>query len=413
MSTANEPCSDGDADEADGGEDHSPPARAAPLAAAAPVPSLLTRPFLNLLAVQAAFGFALSVFLLLPKVLATAFASTPGQIGLVMAAFGLASVITTPLVSRAVHVLGQRGALVAANLVMAAGALGFVVVSGAGWSAVLMRGLHGLAWSLGFAAGVAIAADLAPRARLAQAVGIYGAASLAMNALAPALAEPIGERFGHRVAFVLAGASALLGAAVARRLPSGRAFGPEPGVTTGEDTPAASARRRIVYLVLGLSGLSFGVLFTFIAPFALQHGIHVVRGFFAAYTIAALCVRVGATQIADRLGHRRVACGAGVAYGLVVIAAGLVGPRHLLALGGAFGAAHGAFFPALMALVLGDTRGRLRARVLGLANGSMNLGLAAVFALGLLAGGLGYPSIFVVAGLLMVAGATLVARLPS
>jgi MFS family permease len=171
---------------------------------------LITPPFARLLVMQAGFGFAFSVFLLLPKVLATAFASTPGEIGTVMAAFGLGSLIAIPAVGRVVEALGNRGALVLANLLLAAGALGFVLVHGAGAAAVLLRGLHGVAWSLGFAAGMAMAADLAPAARLAQAVGIFGAASLAMNAVAPAVAEPLGERFGYRAVFALAGAAATL-----------------------------------------------------------------------------------------------------------------------------------------------------------------------------------------------------------
>src|SRR5215831_16343148 len=88
---------------------------------AEPPQGLLSRPFVQLLAMQAALGFALSVFLLLPKVLASSFGSTPGEIGLVMAAYGLTSVMSVALVGRAVDLLGQRGALVAANLVMVVG----------------------------------------------------------------------------------------------------------------------------------------------------------------------------------------------------------------------------------------------------------------------------------------------------
>jgi len=371
---------------------------------------LFTRPFLRLLAMQACFGFAFSVFLLLPKILAATFASTPGAIGFVMAAFGVASVLSIPFIGRLVEGAGHRRALMLSNALLAAGALGFVLVTGAGPLAALLRGVQGVAWSLGFAAGMAVAADLAPPAQLAQAVGFVGASSLAMNALAPAIAEPLGERIGHRAVFALAAAVALLGAFLARRLP---AHGGQHAHAPSSDEPApapARAAGRGPYLVLGVAGLAFGVTFTFIAPFALARGFRAVRGFFAAYTIAALAVRVLAGRIADRVGPRRVACAATVLYGLSVIAVSALGPAPLALLGASFGAAHGAAFPALMALILAGAERRRRARALGIANGAMNLGIAAVSALGLVAERTGYPTVFVIAGGLTLATAAALAR---
>jgi MFS family permease len=369
---------------------------------------LFTRPYLRLLAMQACFGFAFSVFLLLPKILAATFASTPGAIGFVMAAFGVASVLSIPFIGWLVEGVGHRRTLVLSNALLAAGALGFVLVTGAGPLAALLRGVQGVAWSLGFAAGMAVAADLAPPAQLAQAVGFVGAASLAMNALAPAIAEPLAERVGHRAIFVLAAAMALLGAFLARRLPAHGA--PHARAASGDEPVPSRAAGFGPFLVLGVAGLAFGVTFTFIAPFALARGLRAVRGFFAAYTIAALAVRVLAGRIADRVGPRRVACAATVLYGLSVIAVGALGPAPLVLLGASFGAAHGAAFPALMALILAGAERRRRARALAIANGAMNLGIAAVSALGLVAERAGYPTAFVIAGVFTLATAAALAR---
>src|SRR5262245_60221345 len=90
---------------ADDPEDDDPPVRP-------PDGALLTPPFVRLLATQAAFGFSFSVFLLLPQVLAASFGSTPAAIGLVMAAFGAASVLAIPFVGRVVDRLGHRRTLV-------------------------------------------------------------------------------------------------------------------------------------------------------------------------------------------------------------------------------------------------------------------------------------------------------------
>jgi predicted MFS family arabinose efflux permease len=237
-------------------------------------------------------------------------------------------------------------------------------------------------------------------------VGLVGASSLAMNALAPAIAEPLAERLGHRVMFALAAAAALGGAALARRLPQ---LGSIVGPSGAHNDDGVRRPARGPYVMLGVAGLAFGVMFTFIAPFALARGIQAVRGFFGAYTVAALAVRLVSGRFSDRYGYRRVSWAAGLCYGLAVVAAGVLGPAHLVLLGAGFGAAHGAVFPSLMAMVLAGAPGRRRSRALALANGSMNFGIAGVLLLGMVAGRAGYPTVFVAAGIVTLAAACLLA----
>jgi predicted MFS family arabinose efflux permease len=66
--------------------------------------------------------------------------------------------------------------------------------------------------------------------------------------------------------------------------------------------------------------------------------------------------------------------------------------------GALFGLAHGIVFPALMTLVLTGVSGTQRPRLLGWANGAMNLGIVGMAPLGSLAGALGYPAIFIATG---------------
>jgi MFS family permease len=371
------------------------------------VSPLFSPAFLRLLGVQSAFGFALSVFVLLPKVLASAFGRSASEIGLVMAAYGVASLLAMPLVGRTVERLGNRGALVLANGAMALSAVGFVLVPDVAALAALLRGLQGIAWSLEFAGGLAAVAEMAPPGRLAQAIGVFGSASVAMNAVAPVIAEPLGERFGYRAMFALAVLAALGALVLARRLPALAGSSRELALGDGDRGPAPGGARAPVLVVLAVSGLAFGVMVTFIAPFALSRGMSAVRGFFVSYTLAALAVRALIMRLADGHRRRRVALVAAVAYGAVVMGTGVLGPAHLLLCGAAFGAAHGAAYPTLMALLLSTTAARARARVLSLANGAMNCGLTVVLGLGLVAERFGYPAVFLIAGALMTAAAWL------
>ena len=59
-------------------------------------------------------------------------------------------------------------------------------------------------------------------------------------------------------------------------------------------------------VVAAVWGAAFGAMFTFSQPFALELGITRVRGFFIAYTAAALFSRLGIGGLADRVGRLRV-----------------------------------------------------------------------------------------------------------
>ena len=123
-----------------------------------------------------------------------------------------------------------------------------------------------------------------------------------------------------------------------------------------------------------------------------------MRGFFVTYTLTALAVRIGGTRLVDRLGHRRTAFAGAAGYGLVVIALATAGPEHLIPLGAAFGVVHGIVFPALMALVLGESAREDRPRLLAFANGAINLGITGLGAIGAIADRVGYPPVFLVTG---------------
>jgi MFS family permease len=175
-------------------------------------PRLWTRSFVNLIVAQSVFGFAYAQFVLLPKLLAVSYHATARQIGVVMAAFGVASLVAIPVMAPAMKRLGCRRAMVLGNLLLAGSALGFIFIHSAGLAAALLRGAHGIAWSLFFAAGMTLVADVAPKARLAQAIGLFGAAALSMSALGPAVAEPMAARWGAHSVFVLAAVVAVVGA---------------------------------------------------------------------------------------------------------------------------------------------------------------------------------------------------------
>jgi len=376
---------------------------------------------------QMAFGFAFSIFFLLPKILVLVFHASASENGAVMASFGITSLLAVPLLRPALRRLGGHGVLTAACAVLAASCVGFAFVHSAGIATMALRGVQGIAWSMAFSAGASLVAQHAPKARLAEAIGYYGGASLIMNAIGPALAEPLFERWGAGAVFATAGFSAGWAIYFSRPAPLPRYereredhrtdvhADNEQAESVDSSTPVAPAQGPAwpVYLIFLGSGGAFSVIETFIAPFSISRGQLTVRPFFIAFTFAAVAMRVLFARSIDRVGHRRMTVLATGAYGMSVIAIGLLGPLPLAVFGIFFGAAHGLLFPAGMALLLRGRDELSRSHHLAIANSAMNLGIACAVLHGVLAERLGYPVVFALAGTITVATATVLGRVGS
>jgi MFS family permease len=375
-----------------------------------PEPTLYTEGFVVLLCLQLAFSFSFSTFFLLPKFMATQLAAAPAAIGVVTAMFGLSGLAAIPLVGVRIDSRRRRALLFEGSALMALGAFGFLLVDHAGALAAALRLLQGLAWAMVFNASLALASDTAPPERLAEAIGSLGGASLLMNAIAPAIAEPLADRVGYAPVFALAGLAALAATGLSLRVEEpvsvhrGRMLSLGPLVWRPVTAMMAT--------ILASAGAAFGVMFTFHQPYALKVGIHEVRGFFLAYTAGALVVRIGLGRTADRVGRRAVAAFALALYGIAVIGMQTLTLAKLWLFGGLFGVAHGFFYPAFNALLLEGVRRDERGRVMTLSNGFFSVGTASVMGLGYAVERLGYPPVFRMAGLCAVAGAALLAAWP-
>jgi predicted MFS family arabinose efflux permease len=350
------------------------------------------------LAVQPLSGFAICTFYLLPKFMTKELHATASEIGVVSTVYGLASVVAIPFLAWAIDRGSPRRLIMTAAFALSASASGYLAVHQFGPLLLALRLVQGLAWALTFTAGMMMTTTLAPAPRLAQAIGYYGSANLAMNAVAPGVAETIADSYGWRPAFVLASAAGLFGFLIARGLPdvvAGRAES-----TTAMWNIASRPRSLWMAAVATVWGAAFGAMFTFSQPFALQLGVTHVRGFFIAYTAAALFSRLGIGSLADRAGRLRVAVGALALYATVVLAMQHLRAGWLATIGAFFGLAHGLFFPAFSALTLARFPNGDRGKLTALSNGAFCGGIALSGALfGPLAEHSGYPSVFLVAGL--------------
>lgn len=365
--------------------------------------ALYTRSFVALLCLQLAYGFSFSTFFLLPKFMAVELGATPAAIGAVTSMFGLSGVLAIPLLNVAIDRVAYRLLLRLGSALMVLSAVGFSLVREPGAMAAVLRFLQGLSWAMTFTVGMALTSHVAPLPRMAEALGILGSSSLVMNAIAPAVVEPLADRVGFAAAFLLAGITATIATALSF-------FFDEPvNVRRRARTSLAvllgRPSSRMMAVVAATAGIAFGVMFTFHQPFALAVGIHRVRAFFIAYTIGALFVRFGLAGVADRLGRHAVSVVALALYGAAVIGMQWLTQLSLALFGGLFGFAHGFFFPAFNAMMLETAQPEERGQIMVLSNGFFSVGTASVLGLGFAVHRIGYPAAFRVTGVATMAAA--------
>jgi len=352
----------------------------------------------RVLLVQFCFGLTFSVYFLLPKYLATELAAGPAAIGLFGASALWAAVLATPLLGRLIDRYGSRRVMLAGALLSTATALAMLTVTGLGAWLFVIRCAQGVGFALVYNATTAAGAELAPRERLGQAIGLVGTASLIANALAPALGEVAAERFGWSAVFTGGAAIALVAAVLAARVR-------DVSRVEVDIEPARASGHSPALLYAGLvTGAGFGTLTTFVQPHALALGAERVSGFFVGYTVAAVTVRIAFGAALDRFGRRRVAQLSLAFYAVVVASLAVLDPSSLFYFGFAFGIAHGLLFPSLAALVAETSDPARRGSSLSFFNGSFNLGAGLTLVLGgLVARATSYPVLFTLVGVWMLA----------
>jgi MFS family permease len=380
--------------------DRPPPLRAPTRVQQTRAAPLVTGPFAVLLTAQACFGYSFSSFFLLPKYLASELRAGPEEIGLLTAANGASAVVCMFGMGVLVDRFGRRRFLTAGSLLMAAASLAFAAVDEMGPLIYGLRLLQGLAFSMAFAAGAALAVDQASPARLGQTIGLFGLTMLSMNAVAPAVMEEVAARNGWPGAFAMAAGGALLCALLSRLV--------HAGSHTADGRPGLASLWRLARrpeqirgaVVISLVGACFGTLFVFHQLYALELGITRIRVFFVAYALAAMFARIALGNLGDRLGRHRVASAALVLYGCGALAMVALAEVGLAPLGALFGLAHGIFYPTYNAAVVADSGAGERGKVMALFQGWFNAGLAGgSFLLGFVAEARGYPTVFWLAAL--------------
>lgn len=369
---------------------------------------LYTRRFLAITLVNFFTASNLGAFYLFPLFLVEN-RGTPADIGYMMGVFPMASVLSRPLISELINRLGRKRAYALGCLIMLTMSLTYLAFSGDiknfYLSLLVVRAIHGVSGGLTFTAGFTYACDIIPENRMNEGIGLYGASGLLGFAIGPAIGETIIRHRGFSDYFLSTAILPTIGLLFLLLLPETYVH---ERSQESQTFFAVLRRTKIIIVAVLMLILGIGVASTsgFASLFAQSRGIPFVSSYFLAYSGAAVAMRLLGGRFVDIVGESRViphalaVCGMGllilifVKSVLCLVFAGLVS-----------GAAHGILFPSLNTMALRNEVLGQRAKILAIVTGSFDAGVfMGSVALGQVGNYLGFPAIFLTAGLIFLVG---------
>ena len=345
-----------------------------------------------------AFGVALFA---LPLYVTGPIGGDAAAAGLAVGAFALTALVLRPLAGRLADRFG-RLPLLFGGATIAAASLALLLIAESLPAVVALRLLAGVAEAAFFVAGFAALADLAPAARMGEALS-YNSLGLYLGiAFGPLLGAALVEVAGFGLAWTGAAVLALLAAGLTLLVGE-----------TRTEAPAADAEHHLIHrpaIPIGLGFLAaliaMGGFLAFSSLQAMQ--VHLDNAGLALFIYGAVVVvcRIAFARVPDRVPSLALgtAALAAISVGLVIAAslhspAGLLIGAAVLAVGVAFSTP--AFFSAIFATARPSERGAAS----GTASACIDLGLGGgSFALGFLAQSHGIPWGFGVAAGVALAG---------
>ena len=373
---------------------------------------LYTRAFWTACAVHFTGAMSLSLYVLIP-LFVRALGGSDAIVGVALGTGAVASVVTRPYVGTLLDRLGVRPVLVGAGVLNFVSWFPFLGVERVGAWLFVWVVVHSVAWGTLFATYFTYAADLAPPARRAEGIAVFGVFGIAANGLAPALGEQVIARFGFPAFFLTAAAFAMVSVAITLGVRPVRhvVHATAPGLRAAVGVAAAPGLPLVLSTTVIL-GVAINAAWYFVAPFTRDVGIARTAPFFLAYSATSVVIRLFGRRSLDGWGPHRVSTPAFVVFGVGLLGLVLLpAPGVLVASGVACGIGHGTLFPVLSALAVARAPAGRQGSVVSLHTAALDLGaVVGTPVCGAVADALGWRPMFALMAAACLGGVALMAR---
>ncbi len=347
-----------------------------------------------------------SAFFLLPLYILE-HGGNQGDIGVVMGVFALASAISRPWVAEMIDRIGRKRSYTLGSILMLVSPFMYLGIQDPLGTAylpfLLLRALHGVGLAICFTSVFTFMADILPRDRLNEGIGMFGISGLIGIAIGPILAEIMLEHFGFAGLFIVAGILSGISLIIHQPLKESAPAGEEEI----DPTTFFGLFRREKFIVVGLISLLFGVGLAgsgnFVAPLAEERNLGFISAYFFCYSGGAITIRFVNGWLSGKFGENRILPCSIVLYMAGLLLLPLAYNQAVLCVAGILsGIGHGLLFPLLNTMAVRDERSSIRGKATGIFTGGIDSGIfAGSLILGYIGEWFGLNVLFLCAGLSM------------
>ena len=347
-----------------------------------------------------------SAFFLLPLYILE-LGGNQGDIGVVMGIFALASAISRPWVAEMIDRIGRKRSYTLGSILMVVSPFLYLGIHDPLGSAylpfLLLRAVHGVGLAICFTSVFTFMADILPRDRLNEGIGMFGISGLIGIAIGPVFAEIMLEPFGFSGLFIVAGILSGISLIIHQPLKESAPTGEEES----DPTTFFGLFRREKFIVVGLISLLFGVGLAgsgnFVAPLAEERNLGYISFYFFCYSGGAITIRFINGWLSGKFGENRILPCSIVLYMAGLLLLPLAYNQEVLCVAGILsGIGHGLLFPLLNTMAVRDESASIRGKATGIFTGGIDSGIfAGSLILGYIGDWFGLNVLFLCAGLSM------------
>ena len=336
------------------------------------IQKILTRDFV--LCFFAQFAFASVFFILIPTlpIYLSRVGATEVEIGILIGAFGISSLILRPIVGRAIPKVPEK-------IFMVAGAILFVLTSMAYlfatpfWSFFIVRIFQGVGSAFFSTAAIILVSNITPDISRGQSIGYFFLSFNISMALAPPFGMFLINHFGFTILFLVCVVLSLCALLISSKLKTSDV---EPMVDSSAEESSFFTRKAFPPIfVYFLAHIIWGALTAFFPLHAISHGVTNPGLFFAAYAVVLILGRALGGRILDAYRRDQVILPCLIAYVLAMTLLAFSETLYMFILVAVIQAiGHAFLMPALVAYTL-DLAGSSRGASIGLLSAAGDLGM--------------------------------------